>query len=140
MTDQPILGRRDKDPIVCACCGREARGLGFAEARRPIMWICESCPPIAAEVYRMSSKTLSIYENNACLDAANAVAEQQIETILTALYNAGVSDLAAMSREQFEGVMATMCADGSLCAIARATVLAFGDSIRSQAEAGKAPF
>ena len=88
----------------------------------------------------MSEKQLSVYENNACLDAANAVAEQQIEGILTALYDAGVSDLSAMSREQLEGVIATMTADGTLSGIARATVLAFGDSLRKQAEAGKVPF
>lgn len=140
MHDQAIIGRREKDPIVCACCGREARGLGFAEPRRPIMWICESCPPIAAEIYRMSSKTLSIYENLACLEAAQAIASDQVEAILSALYNAGVSDLASMSREQFDGVVTTLCTDGTLSGFARAIVCEFGNSIRRQAEEAKAPF
>lgn len=140
MHEQSIIGRREKDPVLCACCGREARGLGFADPRRPIMWICEQCPPIASEIYRMSNKTLSIYEGIACLEAAQAVASDQVEAILTALYNAGVSDLASMSREQFEGVVSTMSADGSLAGFARATVVEFGNSIRRQADAGKAPF
>lgn len=88
----------------------------------------------------MSPKALSIFENNACLDAAKAVAMEQVETILSALFDAGITDLAAMTREQFEGVVATMTTNGSLSAIAQSTLLAFAESMRRQAEDEKAPF
>jgi hypothetical protein len=137
---QTVTGRRDRDPVTCGCCGREASGLGYADDRRPIMWICTQCPPIAQEVYRMSPKALSIFENNACLDAAKAVAMEQAETILSALFDAGITDLSAMTREQFEAVVATMTSNGSLSAIAQSTLLAFAESMRRQAEDGKEPF
>lgn len=86
----------------------------------------------------MSARQLSIIEAGACLDAAKAVAETQVDAILTALFDAGVTDLAAMSRETLEGVIETITADGTLSGIARATVLAFGDSVRRNAN--EAPF
>lgn len=86
----------------------------------------------------MSARQLSIIEAGACLDAAKAVAEQQVDAILTALFDAGVTDLAAMSRETLDGVIAAMTDDGTLTGIARATVLAFGDSVRRNAN--EAPF
>ena len=59
----------------------------------------------------MSARQLSIIEAGACLDAAKAVAEQQVDAILTALFEAGVTDLAAMSRETLDGVIAGMTDD-----------------------------
>lgn len=142
VTHQPyqpvIIGHRGGDPAACALCRREVKGLGFGEPRRPIMWICTDCVPHAEGFYRMTSRELSFIENRACLEAAQSVAGDQVETILIAMFNAGVTDLAAMSREQLDAIIDTMKQDGSLSSIARATVLAFGESIRRNAN--EAPF
>lgn len=133
-----ILGNKN-DFHVCAVCARRSAGLGYAPAdRKPVLWVCDDCLPLAREAYAM--RKFDAFENIALTDAVKATADEQIGAVVEAIWASGVQTLADLSPEKFSEVVERLVLDGALHEATRKGIMAFGDSIRKQCSENKAPF
>ncbi|MGL4296928.1 MAG: hypothetical protein ACRCTG_14545 [Aestuariivirga sp.] len=135
-----ILGRKSIHEI-CGCCGVQADGIGYAPAdRKPVLWVCNECLPIARGVYSMTARNMSVFEKTALSEATKATMESQVEAVLAGLWAAGIRNLSDLSPEKLDETLERITLDGALMEAVRQGILAFGDSIRKQCGENQAPF
>ena len=139
-----LIGRKtDKEPILCAVCGRRAGPFGhMPKVGRDIAWLCENpaCIPLAKDVYIMDGRKLDVYEKTAIGEAGRSITEQLAETFLGALWQEGVRDLGQVDAAKLQAVARAAHQTPEFNRAMTAFLAEFGKSIREQIVGGQPPF
>lgn len=104
------------EPAECHVCSRRADAVGIGDVNRP-RWLCTECSLIAKQI--RETRRLDMYEVAAVGDAVNVVGSY-------------LSEINKTDLSEFEDIEARE--------LVKRAVVEFGDSLRRQIRAHKAPF
>jgi hypothetical protein len=126
----PILMRRTLEPLVCACCGRAARGLGIFEkaGNQHLPWVCGDvdCIQMTDRMARMQKDKLNEIETRALGAAVQKLAEDMLKTSIEAMWEAGARNLEAVTAPQLEAALDRLVVNGDTAHLFASVFEAFG--------------
>jgi hypothetical protein len=138
-----IIMRRSDDPTTCMCCGRRAASIGVAKPRAPVTtWTCDNSKCIQGTKGLLMATTadFDIIERRALDTVAKDMVETLLQRAMTAMMQAGATDLTALTIEQVDMAMDGFFVSGEMHGLVKDLILAFGDAMRADLASNAPPF
>lgn len=138
-----LLGRRDKEPICCGVCGRQAGPNGHvAFNRKDIVWLCDDgeCWTAATRIYKMPAKQLSRYEEIAITEGVKKSVDALLTSVLNEVWSAGVRNLDDLDGPKFAKIASAFAESADTQQSIKSFLEGYGESVKAQVCAGDPPF
>lgn len=138
-----IIGKKTKEPVICMCCARRASALCVGPIDKgPVAWVCDDyeCIAGARRMLKMPPRQLDAYEVYALADAADATAYDILVMYMSAMWDAGVTDLEKATPEQVQSATDSVLRSGELGQKLRNVFAAFREGVQKRIFGNEAPF
>ena len=143
MTRHQIIMRRSDDPTTCMACGRHAHSIGVAKPRAPVTtWTCDNpeCLKATKDLIMATTADFDAIEARALDAVAKVKAESILQTCLEACFEAGATDLSALTADQVTLALDGLIVSGALQSALKDATVGVGDCIRADVTNGEPPF
>ena len=138
-----IIGKKTKEPEMCMHCGRRAYALCVGPIDKgPVAWVCDDyeCIAGARRMLKIKPRDLDAYEIYALADAAREKSRAMLTLFMSAMWDAGATDLEKATPEQIQAAAESVCRNGELGQELRGVFAAFRDGVTKRVFGNEAPF